>query len=528
MRKGKRNKKSKIRAQGGVVSFNENTKPLSEEIATRQTAESYWSMLRFLPNPDPVLRKQGKSVDIYRELRSDAKVQAVLGSRKAGVKKYLANVDQNGASPEFVKLLESLFSDRWDLYSLIDEILEGAEFGYKPFELLWEFDGSFWVPTAFPQDSKGRAIESESPGLVGKPPEWFKYSGDNRLLFMSRKDLQGIEVPDRKFVIARRKPTYSNPYGEAILAAVFWPVIFKKNGIKFWNLFVEKYGSPFLIGKHPRGAQDAEVDDLLDALENMIQDAVAAIPEGSSVEMKERSGGGSGNQEYKLLADYMDKQISQAILGQNLTSDVSVGSLAAAEVHDSVKEEIIADDAKIVERFFSDVFRYIRDVNFPSSRVPKLSLKSPKQANKDLADRDKILSEIGVVFKKDYFVKTHGIEEQDFEVKSEDSSSAATPGEFAESRSPSSPAKVGEESEDDFEDQNAVDNFIESFKAGDFQNFADELLAPVLRIVAESKDFSECMEALSEAYPEMSSEGLESALSQAIFVSENLGRVSTE
>lgn len=523
-RKHKNKKKTKLlkTSGAGVASFAEPKAPVSEEIATRQTAESFFSMLRFLPNPDPVLRKQGKSVEVYRELRSDAKVQAVLGSRKAGVKKFRANIEENGASPELLKLIEGLLSDNWDLYSLIDEILEASEFGYKPFELLWEFDGKFWAPTAFPGDSKGKPIESESRGLIGKPPEWFKYSGDNRLLFMSRENYQGIEIPDKKFVIARRKPTYSNPYGEAILAAVFWPVIFKKNGLKFWNLFVEKYGSPFLVGKYPRGAQAGEVDGLLDSLEDMIQDAVAAIPEGSAVDLIERSGSGSGNQEFKSLADFMDKQISQAILGQNLTSDVSGGSLAAAEVHDSVKEEIIADDAKIVERFFADVFKYIRDVNFPGTRAPRLKLVSPKGTDKELADRDKTLSEIGVEFKKEYFVRNHGIEEDHFEIKSNgDSSSAATPGEFAEASQ-----KVEEESE--FEDQNAVDHFIDSFKAGDLQSFADELLAPIFRIVGESKDFSECMERLSEAYPEMSSEKLEDTLSQAIFVSESFGEKTTE
>ena len=514
----RRNKFKSLKTEGSISSFNETQKPLSEEIATRKNAESYLSILSFLPNPDRVLRKQGKDVEIYRDLRSDAKVQAVLGTRKAGVKAYRASVNDNGADARLVELVEDLLRDSWDAYSLIDEILEASEFGYKPFEILWEEKNGFIVPTAFPKDEDGEDLESESPGLVGKPSEWFQYSNDNKLLFKRSRDFQGTPVPPKKFIVARRKPTYSNPYGEAILSAVFWPVVFKKNGLKFWNLFVEKYGMPFLVGKYPRGAKVPEQDALLDSLEEMIQDAVAAIPDGSSVDVIERKGG-SGNQEFKQIAEFMDKQIAQAILGQNLTSDVSSGSLAAAEVHQEVKDEIVNDDSKIVQKFFDDVFKLIRDVNFPNSRAPRLNLSSPEGIDKDLADRDKTLTETGVKFSKSYFMKAHNLSEDDFEVEGESSS---------EGKIESPGGEFSEETDPEFKDQNAVDHFVDSFKAGDFQEFADELLAPVFRIIEESKDYSEAMEQISEAYPEMSSERLEDVIGKAIFTAESFGATSRE
>ncbi|UGD90289.1 DUF935 domain-containing protein [Escherichia coli] len=48
--------------------------------------------------------------------------------------------------------------------------------------------------------------------------------------------------------------------------------------MKFWLRFAEKFGSPWVIGKHPRGANDAEIEKLLDSMEQMVEDAVAAIP----------------------------------------------------------------------------------------------------------------------------------------------------------------------------------------------------------------------------------------------------------
>ncbi|MBR1625971.1 MAG: hypothetical protein IJ681_02380 [Bacteroidales bacterium] len=43
-------------------------KKLSDEIATRKRSINFYSLGSYLPDPDIVLRKQGKDVKIYREL----------------------------------------------------------------------------------------------------------------------------------------------------------------------------------------------------------------------------------------------------------------------------------------------------------------------------------------------------------------------------------------------------------------------------------------------------------------------------
>jgi hypothetical protein len=37
----------------------------------------------------------------------------------------------------------------------------------------------------------------------------------------------------------------------------YWPLVFKKGGLKFWLAFTEKFGSAFSVGKLPRSATDA-------------------------------------------------------------------------------------------------------------------------------------------------------------------------------------------------------------------------------------------------------------------------------
>ena len=58
---------------------------LTEEIATRAKALNFYSLVNILPDPDIVLRKQGKDMRIYKELLCDPHVFACVQSRKAGV-----------------------------------------------------------------------------------------------------------------------------------------------------------------------------------------------------------------------------------------------------------------------------------------------------------------------------------------------------------------------------------------------------------------------------------------------------------
>ena len=60
-------------------------KGITEEIATRKRALNFYSLANILPDPDIVLKKQGKDIRIYKELLCDPHVFACTQSRKAGV-----------------------------------------------------------------------------------------------------------------------------------------------------------------------------------------------------------------------------------------------------------------------------------------------------------------------------------------------------------------------------------------------------------------------------------------------------------
>ena len=308
-------------------------KGITEEIATRKRALNFYSLANILPDPDIVLKKQGKDIRIYKELLCDPHVFACTQSRKAGVLsldwEINRGLDKDQNAEEIEKLLKKI-----NVQKLISDILDATQFGFQPLEIMWK------------KDKSGHIMPER---IVAKPPEWFCFDDDNNLKFRTKENYYGEIVPDKKFLLAQNNPSYNNPYGERTLSRVFWNVTFKKGGLKFWVVFTEKYGMPHLIGKHPRGSTKEETNSLADMLEDMVQDAIAVIPDDSSIEIQEASKSSSA-EIYEKLIDKMNTEISKAILGQTLTTEIgSTGSYAASNTHMQVRQDIIDSDKKLVE-----------------------------------------------------------------------------------------------------------------------------------------------------------------------------------
>ena len=86
------------------VAFQEEKRSLAKEIATRERSIDFYSLGMYLPNPDPVLKKMGKDITVYKELLSDAHVGSCITSRKAGVKSMLWEIDRGKSKSRQAKL----------------------------------------------------------------------------------------------------------------------------------------------------------------------------------------------------------------------------------------------------------------------------------------------------------------------------------------------------------------------------------------------------------------------------------------
>jgi len=385
---------------------------LTAEIATRSKTIDFISVLHGLPNPDPVLRKLGRAIQVYEDLMFDSRVMAVVESRKAAVqsmewdiiseKTPQAQIDFHKDYINAYAAGRNIDKKTSRLEDIFSEILDAPLFGYKPLEIIWQPDSGKIIPLDF----------------VGKPPRWFKYDKENKLRFITMANMiEGEELPDNKFIVARHKPTYDNPYGKAALSACFWPVTFRKNGFKFWTIFLEKYGMPFLLATAPEGERTEKIEEVANMLEDMVQDAIAVVPKEYEVEIKEATEGKGTNPAHKTYIDAMNLEIAMAIIGTNLTTEVQGGSYAASQSHMKIREDIVESDAKIAEGAFNELISMAHNINFGSSTPPPVfKLFAEENIDETRSKRDLNLSKTGVKFTKDYFKRVYNLTDEDLEV----------------------------------------------------------------------------------------------------------------
>jgi phage gp29-like protein len=208
--------------------------------------------MRTLPDPDPVLRKMRRDITALQELLIDSHMESVWSIRcsAASGAEWFCAVGGNGAKEKEAREIFAEQLGRLDVPRIIEEMMDAVAYGYSPLEVIWVSDNGRWG----------------IGDIVGKPPQWFEFDQENRLVF--RAGVIGTEpLPENRFLIARHRPSYANPYGVKVFSKCYWSATFKRQGFQWWTVFVEKYGGAFMYGKYPSNANEQHKAELLRALE---------------------------------------------------------------------------------------------------------------------------------------------------------------------------------------------------------------------------------------------------------------------
>ncbi|MDO9671921.1 DUF935 domain-containing protein [Glaesserella parasuis] len=376
-----------------------NKKDLISEIATRARSFDHWATGYHLPNPDPILKKMGKDIAVYRELLSDGQVRSGVRRRKAAIK----GLEWRITTTNNEKVDEQLYQvfNRLPLNNIITDMLNASLFGYQISEVIWAERDGLIVPAE----------------IISKKPEWFVFDEDNQLRFRTKEHwIEGELLPEHKFLLTTQEATQDNPYGLGDLSLCFWAATFKKGGFKYWLEFTEKYGSPWLIGKHPRTTSDPEKDRLADSLEAMIGTAIAVIPDDASVEIVESAGKGASSDSYEKFLAFCKGEINIALLGQNQTTEQE-SNRASATAGLEVIEDIRNDDKAMLEATFNTLLQWICHYNFNVEQLPTFEFFEQESINTEQVERDEKLHRMGVRFTKQYFMREYGFEDGDIELQ---------------------------------------------------------------------------------------------------------------
>ena len=211
---------------------------------------------------------------------------------------------------------------------------------------------------------------------------------------------------------------------------------------------------------------------------------------------------------FQSLIDAMNAEISKAILGQTLTTEIgSTGSYAASQTHMSVRQDIIDSDKKIVEKTINQLIKWIYELNFPNQDIPQFEMYEIEDVDLTLAQRDKVLVDCGVKFTKKYFIKNYGFDEEDIEI--------------ADVKKPSV-FKQFNENKDEKIGQDEIDGLFDLISEKELQEISKATLNPLLKQLSKCKTEEEFRKVLDEK--NIKTDKFEEVLSKALFLCEAQGR----
>lgn len=218
-----------------------------------------------------------------------------------------------------------------------------------------------------------------------RDPRWFQWDREtgHQLQMLDAADMaNGIELRPFKFAVHRPNLKMGLPVRGGLARLAAWAFLFKFYGVKDWATFAESYGQPLRLGKYDASATPKDVDILFNAVSMIGTDCAAVIPKAMEIEFIKAEGGtGSGADLYQKFAEFLDKQVSKAVVGQAGTADMqSGGGYAQAKVLDGVRGDIRESDAKQLARTIRrDVIEpYVRFNYGPDAKVPGLLLETPE------------------------------------------------------------------------------------------------------------------------------------------------------
>ncbi len=345
-------------------------------IATAQNDITIPFFNEVFENTDPILieRGGGKGLEIYEEIERDTQAGALLQKRKVTLIARGWEVSPGGeatidhSAAEFVEeQLERLPFDR-----ISENLLDATLKGYAISEVVWGRDNNRIIPARIVNHEQRRFKFDKhwQPRLLTQTSMW-----------------KGEELPPNKFLVHRVGVKGNRPYGLGLGSKLFFPVLFKREGVAFWLKFLEKFAGPTVVGKTPYGILEHDQLKLLRALERFHTHGSMTVPVDVDVELLEatRSGSMSANE----WCNYWDKQMSICILGETLTTDIgAVGSLAAAQVHSGVLDKLVdADGDLLSDTLHEQLLTWMVLYNFPGAAVPYVSRAQPKNEKADAETR---------------------------------------------------------------------------------------------------------------------------------------------
>lgn len=311
----------------------------------------------------------------YAQMETDAMIQTALGIKRLGVLATPYRIVPHNSSADAQRVAAFVEETFGRMHGSPETILLGAmdafSKGWSVQELVWELRND---------RLRLREVKPKDPAQFGLVFDAF--GNLERLKLQIPGELER-ELPRGRFAVYFNRPNYARAKGKSDLDAAFAHWQAKSKLLAAWQIHLERYASPTVLGRFERGLSSEEQAAMLAALRDL--HLKTAIVHSDEYELTTLGGQKEPSTGFMEAIEFHNREIARSILGQTLTTDEGrrVGSPALGKVHlqvlllqlEGIRRELA--DSVMTEQ----IVRPIVELNFGPGPLPRFEfIPSPLDA----------------------------------------------------------------------------------------------------------------------------------------------------
>ena len=309
------------------------------------------------PSDDLIIQKGGnRALSVYQRLLLDEHVQGSFSKLMQEITSRPWFVEEYSESPGDLAVRDFVAETLAEIP--LDEIYKGlAEatiVGYSVGEIMWKKTKRGVIPFDIRMRDQRRFVFQEAED---------SQTGFTMRCLTFNRMFEGVELPARKFIVNRYWSQHNgDPYGSALGRLLYPLVKFRRRALESYVLYGDRYATPTAVATAPLSASSAEIDTIYNHISNLSQETALVLPEGYKLDFVNPQG---SPDVFKNLIDYIDKEISLLICGENEAGTAESGSRASSQVANLVRVTRASETSEIISHLLTKtLIRWIVDLNF--------------------------------------------------------------------------------------------------------------------------------------------------------------------
>lgn len=246
--------------------------------------------LTYNENPDILVQKKGTEVFDY--MLNDDQIASTALLKKVARLATSFRIHPGGKTKKDKRIADFV---RYALFEhmeitvrkLIFNFMTGMDYGYSISEKIQEYvprgkwEGFVVYKNISPKSPSGFLFDRDEYGNL-KPNGVVQNTNKGNYNWTTLRDrMSGMpHYPRDKFVIYSHNSRFRNPYGTSDLRAAYRPWISKDIMIKYWNMYLEKYGAPIPMCEIPAGVDPELTTKMKNVLASLQMRSAFTYPEG--------------------------------------------------------------------------------------------------------------------------------------------------------------------------------------------------------------------------------------------------------